>query len=157
MELGGNGRGVAQGERCALGAVSHASHDHQAHVNPYAHRQPHAPVALQAVGELCYALDHPQRRMHRTPCIIFVRPRVSKIHHQFITLVLGDMPVKPVHDLGTHGVIVTHHLVQHFGVQGLGALCNADKPTRQHRQLAPFDFGQVVLGGAWGTRRALRW
>src|SRR5262249_9095113 len=95
--------------------------------------------------------------MHCAPCIVFVGLRIAKIYDQPIPLVLRDMSVKAVHGLSTERLVVTRHLEQLFGIEGLGTLRHADESTHEHRQLAPLRLGGDRHSSTWCSHWVRRW
>jgi len=95
-------------------------------VNAHPNRQPHTSGVREKSVELRHPFHQAQSGMHGAPCIVFVGLRIAKIYDQPISLVLRDMPVKSVHGFSTQRLVVTRHLEQLFGIEGLGTLRNAD-------------------------------
>jgi hypothetical protein len=98
LHLGGDGRGITQGEWRTLVLAQRAHYD-DARVNAHPNRQPHTSGARGESVELRHAFHQAQSGMHGAPCIVFMGPRIAKIYDQPIPLVLRDIPVKSVHGL----------------------------------------------------------
>jgi hypothetical protein len=112
------------------GTFPNLPHDHQPGVNSYADGKGNPLLLLYAPLQWPESLNDAQARAHGTLCIVFVRPWIAKIDQHPIAQILGDMPVKALHDLGTDRMIGSYHRAQLFEVQMYGKSGRIDEVTK---------------------------
>ena len=76
-----------------------------------------------------------------------MRLGIAKIDQQTIAEILRDMPLKALDDLGTGGLLGTHHLPQIFGIELAGERGRIHQVTEQHGELPAFGLRSDVVGG----------
>src|SRR5262245_57259809 len=70
-----------------------------------------------------------------------MRRGVAEVHQQAVAQVLGNVPLIVVDDRRTGLLIGAHHLPQVFRIELRGEGSGVYQVAKQHRELAPFSFG----------------
>ena len=143
---------LAQGQLLVAATASHGAHDHRPRMDANPHREPNAFSLFQAGVQRPQSVEEAQAGTDSSLGVVFVRLRVTKVHQQAITQILGDMPLKTLHHLDPGRLIGQHHLAQVFRVELTGKAGGVGQVTEQHRELVA-----LGLGGTRGGWRGFWW
>ena len=95
--------------------------DHRyARVNPHLHGEFYPVLPLELLRQPRHAPHNLQGRMDSPARIVFMSPRVAKVHHKPITKMLGHPPIETRDDLVADALHLLDNLMELFGIEWPG-------------------------------------
>jgi hypothetical protein len=134
------------------------NHD-QSSVYTETYCQSDAFVLFQAGLQGSYRLDDAQPSADSSLRIVFMCLGIAKVHEEPIAKELGDMAIIALDNVGTHPLILAHHLTPVFRVELAGESSGVHEVTEHHRELSPFGVrrGRDDWRGLDLSRRDCQW
>jgi hypothetical protein len=141
-------RQLAQGELFVSTGGPDLPHHDQPGVDAYSDGKSNALVPFQEWIERLHRGNSSESRPHGALRIVLMRQRIAKVDQQAIAKVLGNVPIKALHHLGTRGLIGPHHLPVVLRVESSGEEDRVHQVAEHYGQLPAFGL-RGCGGGHW--------